>query len=432
MTADVDDNFLAMVDPVRLTGLLEESGWRIVGRRRGSYNRLAPPGDPESSWGSSILVPLDSGAPDFQFMLLAVIAELQSPQYGDIWTRRIIPRLVILTADELRFRKETNAPKGLIPWRQGEELLQAARGTLIAGAKFFLEPRRRFANKYGTFASRYLDKILMGQTAIGSYVVTAYIPALEIVPIVGTSSAEQTLSPHEQGEIYPEAIESLHGDPSESPNGRAVTKSVIQALDATVEALQHYRSTGSLSAFEAGVSEGISFDLTSALEGLTKGASESGISIEWDSGSRGQAASTSEIFEFYPADSQALSRAKIVLAADTENTREVAVVGRVHLLTKKEAGGPGVFGMELIGGAVKHVRVRLDDGDQYHQAVRAHDDDLAIRVSGRLQRDGNLYWLYSAFIDGVEGSVVEIRERFAHLARGELHGQQQLDRYIGN
>ncbi|GDY55926.1 hypothetical protein SVIO_065490 [Streptomyces violaceusniger] len=41
---------------------------------------------------------------------------------------------------------------------------------------------------------------------------------------------------------------------------RDVSESVMKALAATVEAISHFRSSGSLSGFDAGVREGISYE----------------------------------------------------------------------------------------------------------------------------------------------------------------------------
>jgi hypothetical protein len=292
--------------------------------------------------------------------------------------------------DSFFFRKESAAPSGLIPWKEGEGLVRSARQTLIAGAKSHISQLRRFSNRFGQFAGRYLDTVFMGQTAVGSYVVTAYAPV--DVPVALTSSKAEA--------------ESLPG--LESVAARDVSLAVGRALDATQEAVGHFRSSGSLSGFDAGIERGVSFDLLTALQGVTRNADSGEVVLEWlPDATRAEVSRIT--YEFTGADTSVLEKASTRLAADEAEQSEVVAVGRVHLLTKKDAGGPGVFGMETIGTGAKKYRVRLSDAEEYHTAVRAHDEDLAIRVVGRSEKDGPLTWLYGASIQGIVGSVDDVR-----------------------
>ena len=84
----------------------------------------------------------------------------------------------------------------------------------------------------------------------------------------------------------------------------------------------------------------------------------------------------------------------------------VTLMGRVHLLAKKQAGSPGVFGIDsLQPHGPKKIRVRLADEEDYHEAVRAHEEDLALMVSGRLEKEGNLSWLYNATVIRTLGHI---------------------------
>lgn len=50
----------------------------------------------------------------------------------------------------------------------------------------------------------------------------------------------------------------------------------------------------------------------------------------------------------------------------------------------------------------------MADADQYHLAVGAHDEDLAVEVFGDWERDGMLSWLYNAHIQSVIGPVEDL------------------------
>lgn len=387
----------AQIDPKKLLVLLLNEGWRTAGGRENVYVRIRPPEAEEGIFPQrwSLLVPLNREAPDYSDLMNAALVELADSSIGSIRASTLLFRLRIGQADSFYFRKESAAPTGLISWRDGEELVRSARQTLAAGAKAHQNQCRRFSNRFGQFAGRYLDTVFMGQTAVGSYVVTAYAPADAAVALTSSKST----------------AESLPGLESSVP-AREVTKAVGRALEATQEAVLHFRNTGKLSGFEAGVSQGVSYDFLTALQGITRNSDSGEVVLEWDVDSMGDGSLLK--FEFTGSDTAVLEKASNQLSTDREKSAEVVVTGRVHLLTKKELGGPGVFGMETLESNPKKYRVRLSDAEEYHDAVKAHDRDLTIRVAGRIEKDGTLSWLYDASIRGITDNA-EKMQNFAWL-----------------
>lgn len=375
------------VDPRRLQVVLKDLGWEEVGGREGIYARYSPSRSAgSSSTTPSVLIPLDQSASDFRLLMRSAL--LQLSREHDFWTRSLYPRIALSSSDEFRFRKESRAPSGLISWRSGERLIESARRTLLAGAKYYLGPERHYVNRHGRFASRYLDRVMMGQTAPGSYIVTALAPPDD----------EVSLKPS------PGALPSAW-DPGVI-RLRTVNEAVAHAVGATVEALEHYRSSGSLSGFESGVVDGISYEMTNAILGIATNADEADLTIEWDKTSA-PPTNLENRFEFRASDVPTLAQAAIKLAED-QSISQVSITGRVHLLAKKQAGSPGVFGVDsLLSTGPRKVRVRLADDEDYHEAIRAHEEDLAIQVSGRLEKEGNLSWLYDATVIRTLGPLDE-------------------------
>ncbi|MFG3014859.1 hypothetical protein ACGFZB_31410 [Streptomyces cinerochromogenes] len=391
----------ARVDPEKLGALLEDAGWKRVGGRRGIYSRYLPPKVSDDWPEFSLMLPLDEEAPEFpETMRLAL---LQLSQDRDFWLRSVYPRLIVEASDEFKFRKESSAPSGFIEWRSGERLVESARRTLLAGAKSYMGPDRHFVNRHGRFAHRYLDQILMGQSAPGSYIITAYAPPNAGVPL-STSSTAPSIALPELG------LASV----------RDVSQAVVRAVQATIEALDHYRSSGSLSGFEAGVVHGISYEMTNALLGIAENSDGADISVEWDPAIPSPDELDSR-FELQGSDVVPLNKAAMKLASD-DSSRFTTMIGRVHLLAKKQAGSPGVFGIEaLASGPAKKVRVRLSDEEEYHEAVRAHEEDLALQVSGRLEKEGNLSWLYDATVLRTLGPISDYaRPSRPSVMRGQI------------
>lgn len=110
--------------------------------------------------------------------------------------------------------------------------------------------------------------------------------------------------------------------------------------------------------------------------------------------------------------------------AASEPEEHLTITGRVHLLTKKEAGGPGVFGIATLGKPPRKIRVRLSAEEDYHGAVRAHDQDLAVRVKGDMTREGSMYWLYNARFIEVLGNYLELAK--PAMQPGQIDGQHGL------
>lgn len=366
------------IDPQLLTSVLQQSGWVVSGGRDGLYDRLTR--QVVGRAAEALIVPLDHSAPDYADLMSMALAQVSSAALEARLASSLNARLGAAHADALFFRKETSAPSGLISWRQGEELIASARATLVAGAKAFLGTQRYFGNAHGQFANRYLDEVLMGQTAVGSYVVTALAPVSDRIALTSSRT------------------EGFHTDDVDVVPVRQVTEAVARAVESAVEAVAHFRSTGSFSGFDAGVDRGMSHELADALLAVVSDADEATISVEWEPSRPLEAATSVSTFEFSGGDTAALQTASNRLAIVSEPRENTVVRGRVHLLTKKQAGGPGIVGVQSSKGqGPKTVRVRLSP-DDYHRAVAAHDEDVLVTIKGRLERSGNLHWLYKAEI----------------------------------
>ena len=360
--------------PQRLLTLLRGSGWHDVGHRTNSYTRLQY-GSETDNQDTSVIVPLDREASDFSILMKAALETIQR-MWPSTWQRSIEPFLGLEAADVFNFRKETSAPYGLIAWNDGRDLIESARMTLVAGAKYYMEPSRHFSNRFGQFANRYLDQILMGQSGTGSYIVTAVAPAEAQVTIgKSTEGTKDKFGVH-------------------AARAREVTSSVVRALEATTDAIKHFKSSGSMTGFVDQVEHGVSYELVVALRDIAGGADESDITVRLaplDQTLFDNEPSTRN-FEFLGGDTSVLERASIQLSTETE-TERVTVEGRVHLLTKKEAASPGVVGVD--DGSHRY-RVRLGSDEEYHEAVMAHDENRSITVVGELSREGSFRWLYGA------------------------------------
>lgn len=395
----------ASIDPGWLTGVLREAGWELIGEREGEYRRFAPP--PEGG-DASLLVPLNPASRQFEELMRGTLAELSA--HGRLWDRLATATRLLDTApaapasgtvadraDTFLVHKEVEAPAGLVPWRDGERLIAAVGDMLRAGAKAFVRPQRRFSNQHGRFANAFLDRVFMGQTRPGSYIVTAYAPTrvlqleLPLEPPVapGTEQSPASFPDTHLAQAAPENHTAVR-----AATGRQITRSVAVALGAAVEALDHYRRRRSLSGFDAGVRRGISRELTDALHGIVDRSGGADIALTWDPESP-EGGRIPTRFPFEPEDAQALAHASTLLSAPGA-PEPTTVIGRPYQLTVHERESPNVIGIKTLGAGERRFRARFDESADSDAVIDALRAGHLVHVTGDAQREGNVTWLYRA------------------------------------
>lgn len=370
---------LGSVDPEEVALLLKRYGLEQRGGRQDLYSRwVVPlPGMGESARVDSLILPLNQRMADYEELLSDLISRLdQLALRGNEAVRDILERLILPRKDEYKFRKETRAQGGTIPWTAGEDLFAAARGILVAGAKARVSPEAYFGNRNSGFAKRYMESVLMGQTQVGSYVVTAFAPASEVFS-VSESTGKQVAAP------------------TGSFTGRDVTNMVLGGLEASHEAVHHFHETGSMSGFKEGVKDGVSRELVTALKKLTTHAEAADVTVEvaTESTLLGSTGPITKVFEFTAKDYSVLEKAAARLASSDE-IRRVSVTGWLSLVARPKRGEAGLVRMKVLKGtSAKTLQIRLPE-DQFETAASAIAADRAVTVSGRQEKEKNRHWLY--------------------------------------
>ncbi|WP_404949786.1 hypothetical protein HFP69_20645 [Streptomyces sp. ARC12] len=354
---------------------LERSGWQKFGGQEGLYSRWRLESDSLTT-GGRLLLPQDAETDDYHDLLTQAVARAWN--LGDTKIRTILQRAATLHSlgDEMKFHKEARSRRGTIPWTAGEDLHEGARKSMVVAAKTRKSKAAYFGNSNTFLAKSFLDSVLMGQTEVGSYVVTAYAPSDEVF-------SEKKPKP---GDSIP-----LIGQHT----GREITLGLVSALEAARESVDHFLASGSTYGFIENVSRGFCYELTQAVRNLIRDSDGAEVEIELNSGDDifAEASPQRHKLEFSPSDYSVLERAGTLLAAAVR-PEPVTVLGMVTLLERPKPGNPGVVRLNVLGGtSARKMRVRLKV-DDYDLAVDAHRNNFAVRISGRQELEGHYYWLY--------------------------------------
>jgi hypothetical protein len=365
MSKYVSVSELSSINPLALETLLTSTGWRQIAARDDMFRVFESPDS-----NTDILIPLNSAYGDYLTRLNEALLGVEK-NFG----RRaeiLLSQLIVGPMDEMSFEREVETLRGSIEWHSGERLYEAARKAFRAAAKSSEEHLPYFGtSRQRGPARRFINGIRMGQTKESSYVITALVPI--------RSDFEMTVLPGLE-DYRPGFF-------------RGVTANLMQAAEAAVEAAVEYRRRQSFNAFIESVDYGVSGELVDALAKLTTQSQEVRISSQWSPLVDEPVNIPSEVIvtpDHVPAFVTASARFKRPTAVST-----VTVTGTVRGLERPKFGEAGISRIDVLSGiSARRLRARLSR-EQYEAAIEAHRGGLALRMTGELSREGNLFWLYN-------------------------------------
>lgn len=216
-----------------------------------------------------------------------------------------------------------------------------------------------------------MDRLLLGQTREGSYIVNFLAP----LPI-------------------PEAaIQIPLGFPTEYPFERKVSDVFATALHVTKQATQEALHEGSFRAFDVAVTRGVSANLCESIASITETAKEPvevGISRSPVIPSEGP---PTQVFTFSEVEAPILRAAGKRLRGKDDAEGGETVTGPVIRLKKRTTEVTGTTTIVgLVEGSYRSVTMVLDP-DDYHVTVTAHDKGQPVRCVGKLIRRKRTYRL---------------------------------------
>lgn len=367
-----DPEVLASLRPLDLVAYLRAHGWK---------QHETGDDDPLLEWSKEsergyfeLQVPRHGQWKDYARRVrevIATLAEEESRSQVDLVTD--IP---LVARDIIRIRCVVQGrTDGTISLDDGTHIAAAAKNMMLAAACATVEPRRAWASRKPQQAIRYLEEVSLGQTERGSFVLTLLAP----VP----PSLVQAANGGDRGD-------------EDEPFNRRVTRTLGTALTAVRRAAELGVSTGDLSAFEAGVDEGISADFCEALALVRDRSSVTQLELRigWAS-SRPPRDPPAALHELAPDALEVIREAGRVLRERTpiEDFEVEGPVVKVNRPGDELSGDAVVLG--AVDGRTRQIHISVG-GEAWTTTMRAMAERTVLRCRGELVREGKRYFLRHA------------------------------------
>ena len=367
------------IEPNVLRSWLAVRGWRRLGKSDGEFTDWAAPAGATQIVRVVESVHLDD-YPSRVASALFVLANLY-----DKPPEAIAADVMQSKMDRLEFRSVEDVDgAGAIQALGGIRFFDGINKILVAGAKAAKESRPYFGQKNWQYGKAFLESARLGQTNIGSYVVTVLSHAIS----VQRDELGQTQLPN-----FP------HDD-------RFTMTRLVASLTATrdiVDLLVGNAHDNEAILFD-GVSKGFSADLCDGLIKLGDSSSRSkvDITVQWSPLVEpfGDLPAT---ISFGPDDLPTLLIARNALRGI--KPERVTVAGFVDGLARPEGvrGGPGLISLRVRRGGrlPRNSRVRVAlNADDHQRAIRAYELGILLDVRGDLAVVGNRRWIHNGVLFG--------------------------------
>ena len=365
-----DRDALARLSLLDVRAYLATQGWSAVGR----YGTVATIYKIKNSTGKSteLLLPMRENLADYAARMGDIVETLADVEHRD--EIAVFHDLVKAGFDVVRFRAPNADEAGTIDLQSGVALYDHARDVIAAAANAAVKQKRAYRGNTPDKAKEYPDTLRLGQSEVGSYVLTVLSP---VQPSLAS----------DQASLFPDI------DLGDEPFSRAVTLTLSRSLRAAKRAVDEAIATGRLDPFETAVESGVSSNLCEAIARLAEQGAGVEISVTWSRVRRGPEMNAS--YSFTEDNARVLSEAAAAFR-ESEPQSDITIEGFVVLLERKPEEFDGKAKIRgFVDGRVKTISADFMSWD-YQKVVAAFDKKLRVRVDGDLVKRGPIQFLGNA------------------------------------
>ncbi|EKF58584.1 hypothetical protein QWE_18328 [Agrobacterium albertimagni AOL15] len=357
----VDPEILGSVTPFALMSYATTEGWARTDRYGEHSDIYVREGGPE------LIIPGTAQLGDYPRIVAEIIDELA--RFEGRTEMQVFRDLIGSDRDVIRVRAPEADDDGSVQVDAGVNIFAQAREILLSAACSANDPRPAYRTGKNKEATAYMNRVRLGQTEHGSFVVTLFAP----VP--------PSLEP-KQPDFWPV--------PTEEPFDRLVTRYLADGLQAAHKAAEQVVRGEGISAFLKSVQRGVSANLCEALSSLIDVGQGLDVSVTWSRTRPTPEARRRVVFG--KSESEVLREAARVLRLQEPRPDERLEGYVVGAGRRVEDDDGQVTVKTFVDGKPVSVKTKLPS-DLYTVALAAHDDKNPVMITGDLRREGQRWRL---------------------------------------
>lgn len=361
---DLSEAELRTVSPQNLESVLDTLGWQRMGGSPAVSHQWVRETDGDLI---SVVVPLDSSFEDYPLRISEAMRRIAA--YYPYDAASLLLEVAMPGVDEMTNRKDEPTVHGSIAWKSAERQIAGFRETLTAAAKATESRERRYARSRKKIAQDFLSQLRMGQTRVGSFVITALSP-------IGP------LETKNKGNVYTEHL---------GYTGRNVVEAMVGGLQALRTAADEFKSSGTEYIFDDTVNLGVSLDLVRGMQKNLGSSAGSETVIAWSPRLQNKTKQREVSVDFDPSHIPAF-KAAVRRLQDAATSQRRTVLGRVTNLERRQPGDPGVITVEVLSGS-DALTVHIELQATYDAAVDSHKRGDLLSVTGIERQEKTQFWI---------------------------------------
>ena len=364
-----DSEVLKRINPVDVSTYLASRSWQLINEIPNKAS-IWTYTDNTNNNEFEILLPLNPQFKDFSNRISEVIATLEIVESKEQTT--ILENLQNVFSNIINLRlNDRDFYDGTIPINKGVDLHHNAKSLILSAACSSVESKPFFERNKPIQATKYLQKVRLGQPKIGSYILTIISPLNKPKDNISEEYEQPSISQQFSNIVVVKLRDSLQ-----------FAKTYIEYVIEERETIQ---------ASEEIISNGVTANLCEALTAINSSGNNQGVEINFNWSPVVNETLSQTAIKFDP--SMLLRVEELGKKLREYSSPDYELIGNVTKLQRKISEDMGTVTVEaVIDGKNRNVQVHLGDV-WYLRASQAHAQRHFITCRGDLRRDGQSYIL---------------------------------------